>query len=169
MGHQHLVSCCSFALFCCPLRFNLHASRASCGVVEKAAPLPILRTRAQSAVHGIAVDVAQLFCELAVMADVEIVVALLPEVLRLANQASRHALFQRFERIGERPMPRFAEEQVNVLRHDDVSVDAQIEAAPDTLECELENLLRRILGKGWTTVVATERHKVALSGFLISR
>jgi hypothetical protein len=58
---------------------------------------------------------------------------------------------------------------VNVFRHDDVPVDAQIEAVPDTLECELENLLRWVLGKGWTTVVATERHKVALSGFLISR
>jgi hypothetical protein len=114
------------------------------------------------------VDITQIFHELSMIADVAIVVALLPEVLRFANQAPRNALLEGFERIGERSPLWFAEEEVNVFRHDDVSVDAQIEGEPDTLEREFENLLWRVLGEGWMTVVATERDEVTLPGLLVA-
>jgi hypothetical protein len=40
---------------------------------------------------------------LPMISNVEIVVTLLPEVLRLANQAPRHPLFQRLERLSQGP------------------------------------------------------------------
>jgi hypothetical protein len=45
-------------------------------------------------------DITKLFDELRMIPDVEVVVALLPEVLRLGKQAVRHVLLQRFEGIG---------------------------------------------------------------------
>jgi hypothetical protein len=48
--------------------------------MEKAAPRPSLRTRAQSLLHRIAVDVVELLCKLRLIANVEVVVALLPEM-----------------------------------------------------------------------------------------
>ena len=39
-------------------------------------------------------DVAELLYELCVVADVEVVVALLPEMFGVADQASRHSLLQ---------------------------------------------------------------------------
>src|SRR5437660_10692158 len=55
-----------------------------------AAPLPIFRTLTQSALQRGAMDITKLFHELGMIPDVEVVVALLPEVLGLANQAPRH-------------------------------------------------------------------------------
>ena len=45
-------------------------------------------------------NVAKLFHELPRIPDVEIVIALLPEVFLLANQPSRHSLLQRLDGIG---------------------------------------------------------------------
>jgi hypothetical protein len=102
------------------------------------------------------------------IADVEVVVALLPEMLRITDQAPRHTLLEGFERVGERSLLWFAEQQVNVFRHDDVAVDAQMEAAPDTLEGEFEDLLWQVGGKKWTPVIATAADEVGLSGLLKS-
>ena len=113
--------------------------------------------------------IAELFRELLVIAYVEIVVALLPEVLGVTYQAPRDSLLQRFERIGELALLGFAEQQMNMLRHDDISVDTEAETPSDVLQSDLKDLLRGVRCKEWTAVVATERHEVTLSGFVISR
>src|SRR6185369_4255067 len=61
-------------------------SSASCAVTE-AAPFPILRTFTQPGLHRVPVDVAQLFHNLRVIPNVEIVVALLPEMIGYPTQA----------------------------------------------------------------------------------
>ena len=86
----------------------------------EAAPLPVFGTIAQSGLDRVAMDVAELLHELLVIADVEIVVALLPEVLGdsptqakgrlewgthdifIFDQASGDALLQRLQGIGKR-------------------------------------------------------------------
>jgi len=73
-------------------------------------------------------NVVQLLDKLIVIANVEIVVALLPEMLSLANQSARDSLLQRLDRVGESVLPRFAKQQVNVFGHDHISVDAKFEA-----------------------------------------
>ncbi len=107
-------------------------------------------------------NVAQLLHKLRVISNVEIVVPLLPEMLRIANQAPRYSLLQRLQRIGQRILLRFAqqdrwpiqavfwlewgssiaarillrfaEQQVDMLRHDHVPVNLKPEAAPHALQ-----------------------------------
>ena len=55
--------------------------------MAKTAPLPVLRTFAQARLDRISMNIAQLFHNLRVISNVEIVVPLLPEVLRIASQA----------------------------------------------------------------------------------
>ena len=77
-------------------------------------------------------------------------------------------MLQRLEGIGEGSTGRFAEEQVNVFRHDDVAVDTEIEGEPDSLQREFEGLPWRVRCKERAPVVATESYEVSLSGFLKS-
>jgi len=50
-------------------------------------------------------NVAQLFHKLRVISNIEIVIPLLPEMLRVANQPSRYSLLQRLQRIAEQGNP----------------------------------------------------------------
>jgi len=79
-------------------------------------------------------NVAQLFHKLRVISNIEIVVPLLPEMLRIANQTPRYALLQRFQRIGQHIPLRFAEQQVHMLRHDYIPVNLEPETLPDALQ-----------------------------------
>jgi hypothetical protein len=54
-------------------------------------------------------NVSQLLKELVVIADIEIVIALQPEMFRLADEPSRDALLERLDRIGESAALRLAE------------------------------------------------------------
>jgi len=85
-------------------------------------------------------NISKLFQKLRFVPDIEIIVALLPEILRLANQSARDSLLQRLDRVGESMLPRFAEQQVNVFGHDHISVDAKLEAAAHAFERGLEDL-----------------------------
>jgi len=105
--------------------------------------------------------IAQLFHKLRVISNVEIVVSLLPEVLRIANQTPRYSLLQRLQRIGQRiplcfakhgwPIQGvfwlewgsstagriplwFAEQEMNMLRHDYVPIKLKPETAPHPLQ-----------------------------------
>ena len=49
--------------------------------------------------------------------EIEVVVALLPEVISRADQSSRDTLFERLDRVCEPVALRFADEQVDVLGH----------------------------------------------------
>ena len=70
------------------------------------APFPVLRKLAQPALDRIAVNIAQLLNKLRIIANVEIVVPLLPEMLRVPKQAPGHSLLEGFEGIGERVLLR---------------------------------------------------------------
>src|ERR1700692_694698 len=106
-------------------------------------------------------NIAQLFHKLRVISNIEIVVPLLPEMLRFANQTPRYSLLQRLQRIGQRILLQFAEpgwpiqavfwlewgsstggriplrfakQEVNMFRHDDVPVNLKPESAPHPLQ-----------------------------------
>src|ERR1700716_3782007 len=75
---------------CRPFRLDLDPSLTAGCVVAKTAPLPLFRTLAQPSLHRIAMNVTQLLDKLRVIANVEIVVPLLPEMLRIADQTPRY-------------------------------------------------------------------------------
>jgi hypothetical protein len=86
----------------CLFRLDLHSTfAAGCGVA-KTAPLPVLGRFAQCGLHRIAMKVGQLLHKLIVVPKVEIVVAVLPEMLGVTKQAPRYSLLQRLERVGQR-------------------------------------------------------------------
>jgi hypothetical protein len=73
--------------------------------------------------HRVAVDVTQLLLELLFIADIEVVVALLLEVLSLIYQSSRYSLLERLERFVESCIVRLGGEQVYMIGHNNVTVD----------------------------------------------
>ncbi len=79
-------------------------------------------------------NVTQLLHKLRVISNVEIIVPLLPEMLGIANQAPRYSLLQRLQRIGQRIPLWFAEQEVNMLRHDYVPVNVKPGTAPHALQ-----------------------------------
>jgi len=78
-------------------------------------------------------NVTQLLQKLRVISNVEIVIPLLPEMIRIANQTPRYSLLQRLQRIGQRILFRFAEQQVNMLWRDYVPVNLKSETATHSL------------------------------------
>ena len=130
-------------------------------------------------------DVTEFLHKLAIVADVEIVITLLPEMLgnvptqakrrlewatRLGthDQAPRHALLQRLESIGEHTALGFAEQQVNMLGHHHIAVNTKSETVPHTLQRELENSLCGVGPKQRPPMVTGECDEVAVPGFLKS-
>jgi hypothetical protein len=59
-------------------------------------------------------NVSQLLYKLTLIADIEIIIAFLPNMLRLGNQSPRYPLLQGFQRVGQSALPQLAEQQVNV-------------------------------------------------------
>ena len=124
-----------FRFFVCssssrPLRLNLNHPYLAERVVPEAAPGPILRFFAQLPFNRVAMNVTELFREVGVAANIAVIIALLPEmsaadllggILPLLGRRQ----FQPMYRIGQRARTGLAEEQMNMLRHNHVSVHAQ--------------------------------------------
>jgi len=79
-------------------------------------------------------NIAQLFHKLRIISSVEIVVPLLPEMIRIANQTPRYSLLQPLQRIRQRVLWWFTEQEMNMLEHDYVSVNVESVAAAHSLQ-----------------------------------
>jgi len=86
----------------------------------------------QTSFHWISVQVAQFGSEFAMVSYVSVVVTLLPEGSRLALRSAvaqpfGERQFQIMQGIGKLGVGRFADEQVNMLGHHNVSVNTHFE------------------------------------------
>lgn len=113
-------------------------------------------------------DVMELLHKLFTITNVEIVVALLPEMVSVADQAARDSLLQRLQGIGQSVALRLAEQKMNVFRHDDVAVNTEAEVAAHSLQGVLKNLPVCVGREQRATVITTEGYEMALSGVVIS-
>ena len=134
-------------------------------------------------------NVVELLYKLRMIANVEIVVALLPEMVGVSDQTPRHSLLQRFEGVGERALlletrdiPTqaktglesgtvdcgLAEEKVNVLGHHDVCVDAKVEVAAHALKGVLKYSSACVGREQGTALIAREGYEMALPGVVIT-
>ena len=124
-------------------------------------------------------DVTNLLRELRIVANIEIVITFLPEMLGgcptqaffwlewgSSDQSPRNALLERFHGIGERAALRLADEQVNMFGHDNVGVNVDPEAPPHSFERELEDSLGMVVTQQRLPVIAGESHEVTVSGLL---
>ena len=149
-------------------------------VERKAAPGPILRVIDQFSLQWIHVHVVQLFDSLLQAPHIEIVEATLPETwqrtfaickaqVQLSSissvfpaQAPGDALFQNLNRRRGRSFCRLANEEMDVLRHHDISNKRKPVAVPDLAE----NLNERVLGTNRTqeryAPIATERDEMQM-------
>jgi hypothetical protein len=75
-------------------------------------------------------------------------------------------LLKRFDRTRKGVALRFADQQVDVLRHYDIAIDTKSETTSDAFERDIEGALRHDRGEQWPTVITAERYKVSLSGFV---
>ncbi len=110
----------------------------------------------------------KLLQKLATVADVEVVVALLPEVLIAFKEEARDPLLQGFESLRQGFMLRFTKKQVNMFGHDYVAVDAQCVTTPDTFYRDFECSLRLRREKTRLPVIAAERNEMGLSGLVVT-
>src|SRR5579872_1334078 len=106
--------------------------------MAKAAPGPILRALDQTASNRIAVDISQFFDALLLAPDIEIVIALLPEMLVASDQPSSDGLLQRLDRGGQCASSRLAHEHVDMFRHHHVCGDKELVTEARSLESALE-------------------------------
>ena len=130
-----------------PLGLNLDGSLNPGCVVSVAAPWVVLRTGGQPALDRIAVDVLDHFGAGIFAADVAVEVAVLPEALARAFEPARGYLFEGLEELREQDVRRLVDEEMDVLGHQNVGVDAGLVALPGLLKDGLDGLLRLGIGE----------------------
>ena len=111
-------------------------------------------------------DVAQLLKKLAGVADVEVIVAMLPEVVGVANQTARDSLLERLKGHGQRLAERFTHQQMHMFRHDNIAIDAQRVASTHPLQSCFKDRARLSGAELVMPPVTAESTKVALPGLV---
>jgi len=122
------------------IRIRLRWGGFTGGVVVEAAPAVVFGVGDESAVYGVAVDVADLLYELARCEGVEVVVTGLPELFAGAFEEFGGFAFDDSEEGGEGVGFWFAGEEVNVLGHEDVGVDGEVVGVPRLFDDLFENV-----------------------------
>ena len=142
---------------------NLHGPFFPIQIVSKATPRPVLRHVHQSAFYRITVHVSQLLDQLAPTPNIEIVVPTLPEMRVIETELPGDRLLQRLDQRRKRPALRFAQQQMDVFRHNDVSVHARLVTSADDLQLLLQNAPGLGCAQPWLAPVTTESDEVKLS------
>ena len=156
------------------------------GIVSKTAPWPLLRLQHQPALYRIAVDVAELLQSLGVAPDYEIVEPPLPHVSfsqpfipelawdRSPRARDRFRLF-RAKRcfstcitVEGVPFFRFANQQMEVLRHSDVADDDAPIAAAHLLEQLHKQTATLCCAQDRTAVIATRGDEMQVAAAVTS-
>jgi len=154
----------SLSTHSCPFGLNFHSCIPVFRIVAEAAPLPILRPLHQSTRHGIAMNIAQLLHKLRMIANVAIIITPLPEPS--STMVARHADFNRQNCIAQQAPLRFAQQQVDVFRHQEVSIDAQSTLTTDTFQRSEKIVAEVFIRQTRLTAITTESNEVRLPGLL---
>lgn len=93
------VASSSFAFSRGPFGLDFDPSLAARRVMEEAAPWPILGAAAQSRVDRVGMNAVEPLDKVRLIANVEVVVALLPKVILVSGETLCHSLLQRFQGI----------------------------------------------------------------------
>lgn len=143
-----------------PVGFDRYVPWLSGEPVTVAAPWPVFGLGDQPPRDWIAVDVAELLGELALGEDVDVVVARLPELFAVVLELFCGFGFEHVQGAGEGSGLSdvgFAQEQVDVLGHEDVAEDVELVSLPKLFEDRFE-------GKSGVVVVEIRQTTVAAEG-----
>ncbi len=112
-------------------------------------------------------NISELLAKLALAPYVEVVVARLPKwFVGSEGKTSGHSLFQGFDRLRQGASLRFVHQEVDVLGHDHVSIDAELIGFADPFQCGNECYARFLGDEFRLAVIAAEREEVKLIRFL---
>ena len=110
-------------------------------------------------------DVAQFFHELLVRGNVEVIIMRLPKGPLPAAQRNRQ--LESLDGVGETRTPGFADQQMDVLGHDDVPRNGQKIAAADALQCILKEIPGWRCREAGLPAITAEGEDVKVSRLLI--
>ena len=113
-------------------------------------------------------DVAQFLHIRAVQMNVEIVIALLPEMIAASDQLSRDSLLECLECLRKVGTYRFAYEKMHVLGHHDVAINQQSVLPTASFECEFEDVFRVGGTQEWASKITAEGNEVNLTELLVA-
>jgi hypothetical protein len=151
-----------------PLRLDFHHASNPGGVVVETAPAVFFRGADQSAFDRVSMDVPDHLGAFFFSTHVAVVVALLPEVFAIAFQASGGLLLQGFQPLCKQDGRRLVDEQMDVLRHQDVGIDPGLMPEAKLLDRRLDEVFGLRGMQERQTVEATEGEEVKRLGLLES-
>src|SRR5579863_6145831 len=154
---------------CCPVRLDLHDAGLSGCIMTKTGPRPVFRFGNKAALYGIPVHIAQLLDALFAGPYIEVIVPALPELGRSrAFQLPRGPLFQYLNRRGQGSTSRLAEEQMDMLRHQDITGNNQLRAQARPLQRLFKGPIAIARSQQWFSPVTAECHEVKDAALLIT-
>ena len=109
-------------------------------------------------------NVAQLFPALFLAPKIEVVVALLPEVRRVADQPAGHALLEGLDGNGKRFAAWLAQQQMHMVGHDNVPIDTEQVVLADSFQRGFEHGPGSGICEVRPTMPARKRDEMRLSG-----
>jgi hypothetical protein len=151
-----------------PVRFDLDPSGFAGEVMAEAGPWPVFGFFDEAALDRIAVDVAELFDLLACGDDVEVVVASVPEGTGVVLEPLGGFALQNAECVGEGLPLWFADQQMDVLRHQDVAKDEELVSSADQFEGFFEGCTGFVVGEVGLTLMTAEGDEVMMTFGLVS-
>jgi hypothetical protein len=140
--------------------FDFYAAFVACEPVTVAAPRPVVGGFDQFPADGVAVEVAELFTELAVGEDVEVVIAALPELDAVALEALGGFALEDAEGVLKALPFGFGEEEMDVLRHEDVAEEVEVVFLAEPFELLFEDGAGGVVVKIRETAITTEGDEV---------
>ena len=149
-----------------PLRLDLDGTNRTSGVVAEARPLPILGSGDEAPYDWVLVHVVQLLHAPRVVVHIEVVIALLPEWA--LGAAKRDGEFERVDRVSNCALARLADEQMDVLGHDDVSSYNKLQTVAGALKSILKEAARGGSPEMRKPMETTERDEVEVTGLVVT-
>ncbi len=135
--------------------------------VEKAAPGVVFGSGDEATLDRVPVDVLNLLEGLGMGGDVSVIVAALPELLRLWSfEDPRGTLLEDLQESCDGCCPRLVSEEVHVLGHEDVGRDQETLLGPGVFEDLFEHVFGLGGGEERLAAVAAKRDEVELAELL---
>jgi hypothetical protein len=148
--------------------FDLHPSGFAGEVMAEAGPWPVFGLLDEAALDRIAVDVAELLDLLACGDDVEVVVASVPEGTGVTLEPLGGFALQNAEGVGEVLPLWFTDQQMDVLRHQDVAKDEKLVSSANLFEGFFEGCTGFVVGKIGLALMTAEGDEVMMTFGLVS-
>ena len=152
-----------------PMRFDLDHSKLTRRVMPEARPCPICRFFNQAPRHRVAVHIPQLLDALLFAMHVEVVIPPLPEPnLPALLQFARCLLFQHLNRNRQQRPVRLPDQQVNVLRHQNIPGHHEAIPSAHCFKFMFEDAVGSLTRQQRQPAITTEGQKVKTSALLVT-